>query len=270
MILGGIFVINMAKHIRISLALRRMLALVLAVNVAIASMLIFIIDAAALMADPSTINTMTGYASLNDYQHALWDDIVDQTFVWDENDDSAVNPSKGTSRNPSQYSSKAVRENNPYFNWKTGVAEAEGGSTTSVGKETITYESDSVQSGADPTQTINAAQTTVTYNVYNVATAKQLRAAMLQAAAQSSGTATKINLLNDINLNGAEETWTNLTINYGTLYIEGNGYTIYNMKVFKNSMYAGFIGHLNSGVKLVIKILILQIVLPLQMAVLAY
>lgn len=245
--------INMAKHIRISLALRRMLALVLAVNVAIASMLIFIIDAAALMADPSTINTMTGYASLNDYQHALWDDIVDQTFVWDENDDSAVNPSKGTSRNPSQYSSKAVRENNPYFNWKTGVAEAEGGSTTSVGKETITYESDSVQSGADPTQTINAAQTTVTYNVYNVATAKQLRAAMLQAAAQSSGTATKINLLNDINLNGAEETWTNLTINYGTLYIEGNGYTIYNMKVFKNSMYAGFIGHLNSGVKLVIK-----------------
>lgn len=237
--------INMAKHIRISLALRRMLALVLAVNVAIASMLIFIIDAAALMADPSTINTMTGYASLNDYQHALWDDIVDQTFVWDENDDSAVNPAKGASRRVSSYTGKSIREGNPYFNWKADVVEAEGGSSASVGTERITYAADSVQSGADPTQTINAAQTTVTYNVYNVANAEQLTAAM--TAARSGNC--KINLLGDIDFKQQSANF-NLNVNR-SFYIEGNGYTIYNINNYRNEN-VGFIGSLQNT-KLVMK-----------------
>lgn len=222
--------INIAKHIRISLALRRMLALVLAVNVAIASILIFIIDAAALMTEPNRLNTMTGYASLVDYENALWDDILDQTFVWDENNDDAVNPQKGTSRMPIHYYNKRVRDGNPYFNWQYNVVEASGGSSELTETETITYPADSVQSGANPAQTINISETSVTYTVYNVANADQLEAAM--SAFNTSGRNIKINLLGDINLKGYEQLWTHYEFSGVSrcLYIEGNGYTIYNMK----------------------------------------
>lgn len=245
--------INMAKHIRISSALRRMLALVLAVNVAIASMLLFIIDAAAIMSEPSENGTMTGYASLVDYEHALWDNILDETFVWNENDDTAVNDQKGTSRMPIHYYNKRVRDGNPYFNWKADVVEAEGGSSTSDGTEIITYPADSVQSGANPAQTINISETSVTYTVYNVANADQLEAAM--SAFNTSGTSMKINLLGDIDLKGDEQLWTHYEFSglSRCLYIEGNGYTIYNMKSYRNGDYGGFIGTMNSSVRLVMK-----------------
>lgn len=245
--------INIAKHIRISLALRRMLALVLAVNVAIASILIFIIDAAALMTEPNRLNTMTGYASLVDYENALWDDILDQTFVWDENNDDAVNPQKGTSRMPIHYYNKRVRDGNPYFNWQYNVVEASGGSSELTETETITYPADSVQSGANPAQTINISETSVTYTVYNVANADQLEAAM--SAFNTSGVSIKINLLGDIDLKGYEQLWTHYEFSGVSrcLYIEGNGYTIYNMKSYRNGDYGGFIGTMNSSIRLVMK-----------------
>ena len=124
--------------------------------------------------------------------------------------------------------------------------------------ETINYDGDTVKhggTGADITQN----NFSVTYTVYNVGNASELRYAITEAEGKNQNT--KINLLADINLNGSKRTWTPPAFNTMTawLYVEGNGHTIYNMKCYNTSASGGygnggFLGNFNASAgKLVVK-----------------
>ncbi len=136
-----------------------------------------------------------------------------------------------------------IAAGNDYFNWVDKEAleargiEAWNGSSSSVSSMTTTYQyEDTYIQGSDgTTQTVSRSQE---YDEYNVSNASELVSVLVRS--MSSSAHIKINLTNDINLNGQEQRWLPRRC-AGVLYIEGNGHTIYNMRAYSNGD-AGFVG----------------------------
>lgn len=221
--------------------------------------------------------TQTGYDSLIDFQVERWNTILKEVFG------NTVTPttvnSNGTSANitiPSADNIKngkaaVVREENAYFNWDTANTKEKNLAAWSGGSENVTLEqiktrTEEIQYAEDRVEdakgkTTVANETKVIYTVYDIYNADQLYCVM--NAVKDANYNVKINLCADIDLNGAKQLWNS---DYVTpvcneqnhwYYIEGNGYTIYNMKTCSTvkDYSAGFLGYLrgNGQSKVVLK-----------------
>ena len=181
------------------------------------------------------------FETLNEFQLSRWNEIKKEIFgesaVSEEMFDGSI-------------ASLPVKSNNSYFNWtntsKLGITPwngtSEGISWSTFKSGATSYENlstetknytDSYEDGA--TGENKQVTNNITYYCLNVSTAEQLRWALETIIADTTSEVSyKINLLKDIDLNGQNnKVWTSLSLNIkGTLYIEGNGHTIYN---FRNS-----------------------------------
>ena len=162
----------------------------------------------------------TEYKSIEDFQKKeflrIQNNMLDKTY--------------NESRNPTQMSrdiSENLQEGNDYFNWtKTGLT---GGQLWNGGTETV------YSSG---TKTIN----NVSYTVLNVDTARKFYQA---CSMTSSSTNYLINITADLDMNGQGGcTWEPIKPSYTSssqrVYIEGNGHTIYNLKIVGDEASAIF------------------------------
>lgn len=212
-------------------------------------------------ADFNVPTTQTGYDSLISYQMDKWNTILKKVFG------ATAQPITGGSSNQIPIPNAAVvkiqdTDENTYFKWKTDLdpsiiipwdGQNNDPITPELDKESIVYPAQSVASGSEPATNLTAPEVTVEYTVYNVSNANELKAAMIKAR-QADGNINepnnvKINLLNDIDLNGNEKTWNSSDSqpgynNKGWLYIEGNDHTIYNMKTHSGQRVgaASFLG----------------------------
>lgn len=198
--------------------------------------------------------TQTGFENLITYQTDKWAEIANGVFGDTLDDPNTVPTLYGVQNN----TRAIVQDGNQYFNWKKGLDasvkpwDGTASEVTPV-EETIDYSGDSVTGGNGSVQT--QADFSVTYTVYNVSTASELRYAMAQAETMQKSQNTKINLTSDIDLNGAENTWIPMmfdSMNDKWFYFEGNGHTIYNMECYNtkaSGQYGngGFFGNFGSG-----------------------
>lgn len=237
----------------------RTISFVLALMVLVSSLPYIPLVSNALTPSPSYPETQTGFKDLNAFQNTKWNNILDQTFT-PQITSSAVPSLDDVKNNNIQ-----VKDTSPYFGWKKDLPSTVSswdGTATEVtsGEEIISYAGESVDAGNGLGEKINNKYTgkytqedfTVTYKVYNVSNAAELRYAMEQTPSASENI--KINICNDIDLNGKESFWEPIILKSNTswVYIEGNGHTIYNMKSYSvplekafasvNDGYAGFIG----------------------------
>lgn len=220
------------------------LAVLLALAVIIPALLDTSISADAIVNSGNT-NTQTGYNSIADFQYKKWTEIIQTTFTG-----GGINGQTVPSVANVQNNVVTVNSGSPYFGWAEDLDSSVApwnGTTAALTStsETISYAGDSVKGGDG--RTYNANAVTKNYTVYNVSNAAELKAAMNHA---NDTTNVKINLTNDIDLNGSSQFWTPIAItkDSGTqwTYIEGNGHTIYNMKTASNTMGAAFISCVGS------------------------
>ncbi|MGN1201954.1 MAG: hypothetical protein ACI4RF_01555, partial [Eubacterium sp.] len=218
----------------------------------------------ATIVNPGVTTTQTGFTTLLEYQSNKWNEILSNVFneYGTTVKPTTLNANKTavTAAPPADTDSISVKEDNEYFNWHTfsesdGVTpwdgtDAEEFETTT---ETISYSGDSVLAG-DGKTTYKQADFTVSYVVYNVSNASELSYAMNQAVENRTAQNTKINIISDIDLNGAEQKWSPKVFNGMNkwFYIEGNGHTIYNMRCYntlQNGTYgvSGFVGNFNGA-----------------------
>lgn len=204
----------------------------------------------------------TEYADINDFQMTRWMQI--QSEVFEKKDgtplDAAsytggeINAMLGTAGNGTHQ----VKAGNACFHWvdgaaleESGVEAWDGGSTevpARAEQETFEYY-DTYVDFTGGLETEATAGGEVSYTVYDVGTAEELRGAMDQVINAAPHSNIKINLTNDINLNGAEQVWAPVHIkgnDHGWIYLEGNGHTIYNMRVHEAGVYMGFFGNVHS------------------------
>lgn len=182
--------------------------------------------------------SQTEYSSIDEFQKAKYIEMQNEIFEKKGGDtefsaiqsSSQINSMLGTNGSGAWQ----VKKGNSYFNWvdndfleSCGITPWDGTTDTS-----LTY------SHTSRTETIDYSGTKITYTVYDVTNASELRYALSR-----SGTI-KVNLLNDINLNGENQVWNPINPSVSRLYFEGNGHTIYNMRAYKNGSYVGFFGDL--------------------------
>lgn len=205
--------------------------------------------------------SQTEYDTINDFQTARWTQI--QSGVFEKKDGTPLeagsytggelNAMLGTDGNGTHQ----VKAGNSCFNWvdraaleEKGVAAWSGGSTEVLPRtEQETYEyRDTYTDFTGGQETEAESRVEIVYTVYDVGTAEELRWVMDQVASAAAGTHIKINLTNDINLNGEEQAWAPLHIanDRGWTYLEGNGHTIYNMRAHESGVYIGFFGYVLS------------------------
>ena len=238
------------------------LSAILAVMVVISVSHDIPLSAGALMPTGADLDntTQTGFKDLVAFQKAKWKEIAGSVFG-----STITDFEKPPTKDEISTNAKCiVQQDNPYFNWAVnevaGLPAWDGTEEEVVPEdETITYESDSFTGGDG--NIISAKQASIAYKVYNVSNASQLSYAMNQAKVMRTTQNTKINLTEDINLNGTEKMWVpNVYSGMNKFfYIEGNGHTIYNMKCYnteKSGNYGngGFAGNFNApNARLVMK-----------------
>lgn len=164
-------------------------------------------------------NGQTKYGTVSEFQKARWKEIQSEVF-------NGVNLGADDERlTPAQIVSKTVQSGNKYFNWtNTGLSAWTGGTTTvsDSGRESHTY-----------------GDITANYYVYNVDTPKKLRY-VLQNFNSLTGTYIKINITKDMDMGGQNgQIWEPINLQFCAskdykkyLYLEGNGHTIYNLKIY--------------------------------------
>lgn len=183
--------------------------------------------------------SQTEYSSIDEFQKAKYIEMQNEIFEKKGGDtefsaiqsSSQINSMLGTNGSGAWQ----VKKGNSYFNWvdndfleSCGITPWDGTTDTS-----LTY------SHTSRTETIDYSGTKITYTVYDVTNASELRYALSR-----SGTI-KVNLLNDINLNGENQVWSPIIQPYSArLYFEGNGHTIYNMRAYQNGKYVGLFGEI--------------------------
>ena len=182
---------------------------------------------------------VTSYDTVTDFQNARWKEIQNNIF----------GEGVATSVTDTSLATKPVINGNIYFNWtdttSLGIESWDG--TVNKPDGTAYTQSDFYIDGALKHETVNY-QTTivdgvvdtreVTYDVYNVYDANQLRYVLTSTATTSNNK--KIYLQNNIDLGGKNNVlWSSISTSGGDIYIEGNGYTIYNLNsnssgIFRN------------------------------------
>ncbi|MGO5078186.1 hypothetical protein ACTQ3J_10295, partial [Oscillospiraceae bacterium LCP25S3_E3] len=210
--------------------------------------------------------SQTKYDNITDFQNARWTEIQNKVFGQNYTSVQSANVIKDL----------PVQQGNEFFNW-TDTSHMQGydndgneidGGLQKYGTTTVTSMASTsiTEKYADSYVNYKDVKTSVksqaTYTVYNVYTADQF-AYVLNLGNQ--GKNIKLNLLADIDMGGADNqqfaTDKNLT---GCMYIEGNGHTVYNLKMYGTSLYFGIYNQFNSSAKLIAKNLGFQSVMLLH------
>ncbi len=180
----------------------------------------------------------TQYDDITDFQKSRWAQIQNAIF-------------KGTGsttvRQPGSIMNKGVRDDNAYFNWTDtgvdagtvdGVDKWDGTATkpANISNQAVTYDGSGVEG-----ETLS-----VTYRNFHVDTAEEFRW-ILQNFATQGYEYVKVNLRADLDMSGDENVlWDSIEANFCQaqnfkryLYIEGNGHTIYNLKIVEDSETKG-------------------------------
>ncbi len=195
--------------------------------------------------------SQTHYDNISEFQKARWrNDIQAGIFngvemVADEADVVS----------PGEIKNKTVKDNNAFFNWSdTTLPKWSGNTETVTSSGTAAYKySDSYTDGGD--NKVYAVNSNITYTVYNISTPGQFRYVLEN---QANGTNDiKINITSDLDFNGAAHEWETIGQTLydqdGSIYIEGNGHTLYNLKITSGTgdNYCGLFGAL--GRRLIVK-----------------
>ncbi|MGN1458423.1 MAG: SpaA isopeptide-forming pilin-related protein [Acutalibacteraceae bacterium] len=218
------------KHTSVKI-FRTMASIVLVLTILSAS---FSVLDGLLSADAAILGEgQTAFRNVSHFQQYRWAKIQKEIFNVDAG--TKENP---TVHNPSEIYNKSVSEGNAYFNWVykdqlTGLQEWDGGSTAVTPlSETQSYDYD------------GDGNNNVEYTVYNVDTPQKFRYVLenintLKDSSGNNAVYIKLNLLSDLNMAGYNnKQWEAIETNYCVaqnmrkcLYIEGNGHTIYNLKI---------------------------------------
>ena len=223
-------------------AIKSGISIVLAFVMAFSALLSFQLN---FPADAATTNSQTKYNNITDFQKQRWLEIQRAVFGTDD-----IPTSRTTPQTSDGVRGDTVEAGNDYFNWiDTGLTPWNGTSTKvspSSSTQSIPYNNEELDSSL-----------TVKYTVYNVKTPEQFRYVIenLETLKTSSGgyaTYVKINLQNDLDMGGQNgKIWEPVDFCFGRnisgsdsngnaykykkcLYIEGNGYSIYNLRIEAN------------------------------------
>ncbi len=223
---------------RFEKAIKSGISVVLAFVMAFSALLSFQLN---FPAEAATTNSQTKYDNITDFQKQRWVEIQREVFG---TDDIPTDSYTDTPKTANGVRGDDVEPGNDYFNWvDTGLTAWNGGKSTVTAEETTeayTYEN------KDASKSMS-----VKYHVFNVSNPRQFRYVIenletLQTAAGGHAAYVKINLENDLDMGGQNGViWDPVDICYGRnisgtnkykkyLYIEGNGYTIYNLRIEAN------------------------------------
>lgn len=194
-------------------------------------------------------NSQTKYDNIAEYQKARWLEISNSVF---SRDDTSV-------LSADNFKNSAVSTDNEFFTWtNSGLGSVWDGTSVRPNQDDpITYSySDTYLDCSDNTNKSVSAE--ITYDiVYDVKTASEFRYALEQSVNTSNDNKNVlVKLSNDLDLNGKSYSWSPLNrtgnINaLGSVYIEGNGHTIYNLKITSANSNCGLFGSLNK--RLIVK-----------------
>ncbi|MGO5113098.1 pullulanase X25 domain-containing protein, partial [Oscillospiraceae bacterium LCP25S3_E10] len=210
--------------------------------------------------------SQTKYNNITDFQNARWTEIQNKVFGQNY---TSVQPADAIKDLP-------VQQGNEFFNW-TDTSHMQGydnngneidGGLQKYGTTTVTsMTSTSVtEKYADSYVNYKDVKTSVksqaTYTVYNVYTADQFAWVLNQVNNVNS---IKLNLLADIDMGGFDNkqfaTGRSLT---STMYIEGNGHTVYNLKMYGTNPHFGIYNEIYGESKLIVNNLGFQSVMLLH------
>lgn len=174
----------------------------------------------------------TAFKNVSQFQKYRWAQIQNKIFGTDP----------GTQQNPKVYNPSAimnseVKLNNGYFDWVpesalTG-ADAWDGNNNPSNNIRPADKTDDYDYDGDGTAEVK-------YTVYNVKTAEQFRYVLSNINSGITAQYVKLNLLSDLNMAGYEgKRWSPIETEFCKdkdfkkyLYIEGNGHTIYNLRIY--------------------------------------
>ncbi|MGO5087833.1 hypothetical protein ACTQ3U_11135, partial [Oscillospiraceae bacterium LCP25S3_F9] len=201
--------------------------------------------------------SQTKYDNISDFQNARWTEIQNKVFGQNY---TSVQPADAIKDLP-------VQQGNEFFNWTdtshmqgydNNGNEIDGGlqkygttTVTSMTSTSVTEKyADSYIDGSTG-KTVNVTSS-ATYTVYNVYTADQFAWVLNQTSNVSS---IKLNLLSDIDMGGADNKQfsTDKDLINKTLYIQGNGHTVYNLKIYGNRACLGLFNKLSGSAKLIVE-----------------
>ncbi len=177
----------------------------------------------------------------------------------------------------SELHSLSVKKGNSYFNWtdtsnmqgydndgnkiEGGLQKYSGTPKTVVSSGNVSKSyADSYVNYQDKTIEVKSS---VTFTVYDIYTADQLAWVLRQP--KQGGSAIKVNICADIDMGGSNnlEYSTNQNLR-STLYIEGNGHTIYNLKMYGTTEHFGLYNELDYNAKFVVNNLGFQSIMLLH------
>ncbi|WP_255882436.1 MULTISPECIES: SpaA isopeptide-forming pilin-related protein [unclassified Ruminococcus] len=195
-------------------------------------------------------NSQTAYENISEFQKARWAEIENKVFGVTSLEETAAN-----------LVNQNVLDNNNFFNWtSTNLTKWNGNSTavTSSYNQVYNYKDVYTDYSTSAEGVKKNQESSVTYKVYDVSTPQQFRWAMEQCVSTTDNTTNiKINIKNDLDFNGqGNKQWTPLNRSGGnsatnSIYIEGNGHTLYNLKIYSASGAVGLFGNLNK--RLIVK-----------------
>ena len=217
--------------------------------ISIVLLILVIVISQIIVTNTSSINGKNsqklGFETIGEFQLNRWNEIKKEIFGED-----AVS----TDILDTKIAGMPINSGNQYFNWtdtsSLNITPWNGTTTDNSGKaiswtdftngtnsptalkiEENTYTDSYIDGQNSENVTV---ENTIDYYVIDVSTAEELRWVLETIAREKSSNSYKINLLNDIDLNGNNNiVWSSIALDTkGTLYIEGNGHTIYN---FRNS-----------------------------------
>ena len=198
--------------------------------------------------------SQTKYKNITEFQNARWTEIQNEVF-----DQNFTTVQKATA-----IKDMKVKAGNPYFNWTdtsklqgydNNGNKVEGGLIPYSGnpiEPTSTTETETnVGYYTDYTEKKQTVTSKTTFTVYNVYTADQFVWILKNRASNI----TKVNICADIDMGGASnKQYTNPQDLNSTMYFEGNGHTIYNLKIYSNGDHAGLFREISaSGGKLIVR-----------------
>lgn len=191
-------------------------------------------------------NSQTRFASISDFQKDRWARI--QAEVFDQ-----ISLTDYDVQTPEDDGSKligyTVSENNGYFNWiDTGLTQWNGNSTTIAPSSAANYYyGDTYTTGYNNENIFVGGY--VNYTIYNVSTPEQFRWIMEQIGNVNSDIVrqklnVQINLTADLDMGGKQNSvWTPIQVAWSpSVYIEGNGHTIYNLKIYSKEQAVALFG----------------------------
>lgn len=200
--------------------------------------------------DAATSKSQTQYKNITEFQKTRWGEIQNSVFGIS----SLVEDAAGLVE-------LDIKENS-YFKWSTAgnLIKWDGNNDVSIQLDShqSSYQYNDVYTdGSNNMAADTSCSAEITYQVYDVGTPQEFRWILVQSVSEANNnTHIKINITNDLDFNAQK--WipvsnkTGEIRRDGSIYIEGNGHTLYNLKLYGPSgANTGLFGYLNK--RLIVK-----------------